>query len=112
MIATRASPRWALRIPRTLGPLLPRAPLAHTLRIPNLQPSLLFSAGLRHDLTHIFRFSIFYGESLRRTLKSSPPLWIMEGLASYLGEDETNIARMVIRDAVVNNYIPPLKLMD
>jgi Tol biopolymer transport system component len=64
---------------------------------------------LVHELTHIFEFSILYGDSLRRTLRSSPPLWIMEGLASYIAEDESNIDKMVIRDAVVNNIIPPVE---
>jgi hypothetical protein len=57
--------------------------------IPIDQPADRFATTLRHELTHVFEFSIFYGASLRRTIRSSPPLWIMEGLASYLGNDES-----------------------
>src|SRR5262249_17310801 len=65
-----------------------------------------------HELTHIFEFSILYGDSLRRIIRSNPPLWLMEGLASYIGEDEDNIDRMVIRDAVVNNILPSVRQLN
>ena len=97
-------------IPQAVGAFA--EPFQNRIVIPIDQPPDRFATTLRHELTHVFEFSIFYGASLRRTIRSSPPLWIMEGLASYLGQDETNIDRMVIRDAVVNNYIPPLKFMD
>lgn len=87
-------------------------PFQNRIVIPIDQPPDRFAAVLRHELTHIFEFNILYGESLKRTIRSEPPLWIMEGLASYLGQDETNIDRMVIRDAVVNNYIPPIEYLD
>ena len=67
---------------------------------------------LTHELTHIFEFSILYGDSLRRIIRSNPPLWMMEGLASYIGEDEDNIDRMVIRDAVVNNILPSVRQLN
>src|SRR5262249_3661841 len=67
---------------------------------------------LTHELTHIFEFSILYGDSLRRIIRSNPPLWLMEGLASYIGEDEDNIDRMVIRDAVVNNILPSVRQLN
>ncbi len=87
-------------------------PFQNRIVIPIDQPPDVFASVLRHELVHIFEFDILYGESLKRTLRSSPPLWIMEGLASYLGQDESHIDQMVIRDAVVNNYIPPIKFMD
>lgn len=97
-------------IPQAVGAFA--EPFQNRIVIPIDQPPDRFATTLRHELTHVFEFSIFYGASLRRTIRSSPPLWIMEGLASYLGQDESNIDRMVIRDAVVNNYIPPLRFMD
>jgi hypothetical protein len=33
-------------------------------------------------------------------------------MASYFGQDEETLDLMVIRDAVVNNYIPPLQAFD
>ncbi len=67
---------------------------------------------LTHELVHIFEFSIFYEGSLGRAIRSQPPLWLMEGLASYLAQDEDNFDRMVLRDAVVNNIIPEIKQLN
>ena len=36
----------------------------------------------------------------------------MEGLASYLADDEDNLDRMAIRDAVVNNILPPIQALN
>jgi Tol biopolymer transport system component len=36
----------------------------------------------------------------------------MEGLASYLAEDEDDLDRMAIRDAVVNNILPPIQALN
>jgi hypothetical protein len=65
-----------------------------------------------HELTHIFQYSILYEGSFGRAIRANPPLWFMEGMASYLGEDETNFDRMAIRDAVVNNFLPPIQALD
>lgn len=64
---------------------------------------------IRHELVHIFEFDIFYAGSLRRTINAAPPEWLMEGLASYLADDEDSFDQMVIRDAVLNNLVPSLK---
>ncbi len=62
---------------------------------------------LKHELTHIFEYSILYGD-LGRALRGYTPLWLMEGLASHLARDESSIDRMIIRDAVVNGLVPPI----
>jgi hypothetical protein len=67
---------------------------------------------IKHELTHIFQFDIFYGGSLRRTLRSSPPLWLMEGMASYVADDEDSFDQMIIRDAVVNNVVPSIRQLN
>ncbi|MDH3628370.1 MAG: hypothetical protein OEV00_09620 [Acidobacteriota bacterium] len=67
---------------------------------------------ISHELVHIFEYSIFYEGYLGRALRSNPPTWIMEGLASYLADDEDNLDRMAIRDAVVNNVLPPLQALN
>ncbi len=66
-------------------------------------------ALIKHELTHIFQFDILYAGSLRRVLRGQPPLWMMEGLASYIADDENSIDQMVIRDAVVNNLVPSVR---
>jgi Tol biopolymer transport system component len=67
---------------------------------------------IAHELTHIFEYSLFYEGYLGRALRSRPPTWIMEGLASYLAQDEDNLDRMAIRDAVVNNILPPIQALN
>jgi hypothetical protein len=42
-----------------------------------------------HELVHIFQYSIFYEGYLGRALRSNPPYWLMEGMASYLADDTT-----------------------
>ncbi|MEW5806465.1 MAG: hypothetical protein AB1756_03815 [Acidobacteriota bacterium] len=67
---------------------------------------------LTHEIVHIFEFSIFYEGNLGRAIRSQPPLWLFEGLASYLAQDEDNMDRMIIRDAVVNNIIPEIEKLN
>ncbi len=63
---------------------------------------------LLHELTHIFQYHILFGGSLGRALTSSPPQWLMEGMASYFAKDESAADRMYLRDAVVNDRLPPI----
>jgi hypothetical protein len=63
---------------------------------------------IQHELTHIFEYEILYGGRLSRALASNAPTWFMEGLASYLGNDEDDKDRMFIRDAVNSDLIPPI----
>lgn len=61
-----------------------------------------------HELTHIFEYEIFFQGKLGKTFAANPPTWLMEGLASFMAEDEDSKDRMVLRDAVVNDRIPPI----
>lgn len=74
----------------------------------DLPPDELYSL-IGHELVHIFQYSIFFEGSLGRALRSNAPTWLMEGMASYFADDEDNFDRMVIRDAVVNNFLPPIQ---
>ena len=65
-------------------------------------------ALIKHELTHIFEYEIFYQGRLGQELRFSPPTWLMEGLASFMAQDESTTDRMVLRDAVVNDSIPPI----
>ncbi|TDI31684.1 MAG: hypothetical protein E2P03_07595 [Acidobacteria bacterium] len=62
-----------------------------------------------HELTHIFEYDILFNNQLGRTFRANPPLWIMEGLASFLAEDEDSFDQMAIRDAVVNSLVPRIQ---
>jgi len=63
---------------------------------------------ISHELTHIFQFHILYQGSLGKALTVRPPLWVTEGMASYLAQDEQSWDRMFLRDAVVNDLVPPV----
>jgi len=70
-----------------------------------------FKRVIRHELNHVF----MHGK-VRRVNKNHkifnprfPPLWFSEGLAEYWSGDSDTQAEMVIRDAVLNNYIVPVE---
>jgi len=65
---------------------------------------------IRHELTHIFEYEIFFQGKFGKNLTANPPTWLMEGLASFMAEDEDSRDRMVLRDAVVNDRIPRVSL--
>lgn len=77
----------------------------------DLPPDKLY-ALIAHELVHIFQYALFFEGNLGRTFRSAPPAWLMEGMASYLADDEDNFDRMAIRDAVVNNVLPPLERLN
>lgn len=83
-------------------------PLQHRLVLPiDLPPDELYKLML-HEMTHIFEFSILFQDSLGRAVRGGAPLWLMEGLASHMAEDEDNLDIMVIRDAVIHGLVPPI----
>lgn len=60
-----------------------------------------------HELTHIFQYSAIFGGKLGRG-RAGAPQWFMEGMASYMAEDEGSIEKMYLRDAVVNDAVPSI----
>lgn len=87
-------------------------PIQNRMVLPIDQPPDKLYDLISHELVHIFQYSIFFEGNLGRALRSSPPRWLFEGMASYLAKDEDNVDRMVLRDAVVNNIIPPVQQID
>ena len=63
---------------------------------------------IQHELTHIFEYEILFQGKLGKTITANPPTWLMEGLASFMAQDEESRDRMVLRDAVVTDQIPPI----
>ncbi len=63
---------------------------------------------ITHELTHIFEYEVLFQGKLGKTLTANPPTWFMEGLASFMAQDEDSKDRMVLRDAVVNDEIPAI----
>ena len=65
-----------------------------------------------HELTHIFEYHMLFQGSLAKAVATAPPTWFMEGLASYMAKDETARDKMFLRDAVVNDIIPPISRVE
>lgn len=66
-----------------------------------------FEHVIRHELIHVFMTSKL-GQILRDRRKPSdrlPPLWFVEGLAEYWSTEWDTQSDMMIRDAVLNDYI-------
>ena len=61
-----------------------------------------------HELTHIFQYSLLFQDRLANGVGAAPPQWFMEGMASYMAEDEGTTDLMYLRDAVVNDSIPSI----
>lgn len=62
-----------------------------------------------HELTHVFQYHILFQGSLSKAATANPPQWVMEGMASYMANDEDAYAKMVLRDYVVNDIIPSVE---
>jgi Tol biopolymer transport system component len=65
-----------------------------------------------HEMTHIFQFKMLFQGNLARAAASGPPFWFMEGMASYMAQDESQRDKMYLRDAVVNDQIPSVTRTD
>jgi Tol biopolymer transport system component len=63
---------------------------------------------ISHELTHVFQYHVLFEGKLSRSFRTGPPQWLMEGMASYVAKDESARDRMFLRDAVVNDLIPPI----
>ncbi len=84
------------------------SPVRNRMVLPADMPDPELLALITHELTHIFEYHILFQGSLAKGLAASPPLWLMEGLASYMAKDETTQDEMYLKDAVVNDIIPSI----
>ncbi|MEK7477348.1 MAG: BamA/TamA family outer membrane protein [Candidatus Coatesbacteria bacterium] len=69
---------------------------------------------ITHELVHAHQFFILFGEGLRSySLYKSVlvPQWFMEGMAEHVANDWDPQGEMVLRDAVLNDRLPPLTLL-
>jgi hypothetical protein len=66
-----------------------------------------FKHVIRHELVHVFMTNKVYRILVdhRQPSDASPPLWFVEGIAEYLSTEVDAQAEMVMRDAVLNNYV-------
>lgn len=66
-----------------------------------------FRHVIRHELAHVFMTNKVYRVLVdhRQPTDALPPLWFVEGIAEYLSTEVDAQAEMVMRDAVLNNYV-------
>ncbi|MCK4577895.1 MAG: PD40 domain-containing protein, partial [Candidatus Marinimicrobia bacterium] len=70
-----------------------------------------FKRVVRHELVHVFMHSKINsaGRDMGIWEQRAPPLWFTEGLAEWWAEGWDSQAEMVIRDAVLHDYLVPLE---
>ncbi|MCB1049976.1 MAG: PD40 domain-containing protein [Acidobacteria bacterium] len=67
----------------------------------DLPPEDLYEL-IAHELTHIFQYDMLFNNRISTIIRANAPTWFIEGMASYIANDEDNLGRMVLRDAAVN----------
>lgn len=70
------------------------------------QPSDKLQDLISHELTHVFEFSMLFGGILSPVVKSSPPLWVMEGFSDFMTNTWDPGDLQVVRDAVLTERLP------
>lgn len=83
-------------------------PARNRMVLPIDMPDEKLQALIQHELTHVFQYEILFGGRLGRALTANVPTWVVEGMASYFGNDEDDKDRMYLRDAVNQDLIPPI----
>jgi hypothetical protein len=73
-----------------------------------------FEHVIRHELVHVFMTSKVSQvlRDRRQVADRLPPLWFVEGLAEYWSTEWDTQADMVIRDAVLNDYVVGLSSIE
>ncbi len=70
---------------------------------------------LHHELVHAVMNDMLYGGSIQSIVSgqvSPVPLWFAEGLAEYFSVGWDIKAEMFVRDATINNMLPPIKYLN
>ncbi len=71
-----------------------------------------FRRTLQHELLHAYINDVYYGGTVQSIIQNNIqlvfPLWFEEGLAEYLALGWDTQTDMFMRDAVLNNYLPPI----
>ncbi|MGH1366093.1 MAG: hypothetical protein ACRBF0_21215 [Calditrichia bacterium] len=78
--------------------------------IPSTGSTNAFKKVIQHELVHVFMHSkvYFVNKEHGRFDGTYPPLWFVEGLAEYWSSTWDAQAEMIIKDAVLHNYLAPL----
>ena len=76
--------------------------------IPLDDPPAAMQRLFTHELTHAFQFDIWRRGRMRNMLGRSP-LWISEGMAEWMAGGLNTMDEMLLRDAVVNDFVPTIE---
>ncbi len=74
-----------------------------------------FEKVIHHELTHAFQYDLIYGEGWRSVNLFKAvfvPTWMMEGMAEWNAQHLDAQGEMVLRDAILNDQVMPLNLME
>ena len=74
-----------------------------------------FEKVIHHELTHAFQYDLIYGEGWRSVNLFKAvfvPNWMMEGMAEWNAQHLDGQGEMVLRDAILNDQVMPLNLME
>jgi len=79
--------------------------------IPNTGNLFKFRHVIRHELVHVFMHSKIYNIFMQhgKLEGTYTPLWFTEGLAEFWSSEWDSQAEMVLKDAVLNNYVVGLE---
>jgi hypothetical protein len=70
---------------------------------------------LHHELVHAVMNDMLYGGSIQSLVAGSVspvPLWFSEGLAEYFSTKWDTRADMIVRDATISGYLPPIEYLN
>ncbi len=73
-----------------------------------------FRHVIHHELVHAVMNDMIYGGSIQSLIVGEvtpAPLWFSEGLAEFQSSGWNNRTDMIVRDAVLNNYMPSLQVL-
>ncbi len=74
-----------------------------------------FRHVIHHELVHAVMNDMLYGGSIQSLVSGSVtqvPLWFAEGLAEYASQRWNTQLDMVVRDATLTGYLPPIEWLD
>ena len=73
-----------------------------------------FRHVIHHELVHAVMNDMIYGGSIQSLIVgevAQVPIWFAEGLAEFQSTGWTTRTDMIVRDAVLNNYMPDLRIL-
>jgi hypothetical protein len=75
-----------------------------------------FRHVIHHELTHAVINDMMYGGTVQSIISNNIrlqlPLWVNEGIAEYCSQRYDTETDMFMRDAVMNNYLPPIQYLN